>query len=185
MDQVIDLPKFKYHPDPIATGSFQANQTICASCGELRPYSYVGSVYAEADLENLICPWCISDGQAHDKFGVEFTDIDAVGGFDSSAPVPIEVKEEIAFRTPGFNGWQHEHWLVHCADACAFLGPAGRTELEIINSQELNDSIRADANLDSEEFPGYFEKLNKEKGPTAYIFRCLHCGTYLGYSDFF
>jgi len=38
--------------------------------------------------------------------------------------------------------------------------------------------------MDEEEFKRYFEALDKESEPTAYIFRCLHCGVYLGFSDF-
>ena len=40
--------------------------------------------------------------------------------------VPGRVLDEIAERTPGFNGWQQEHWLYHCADGAAFIGHAPR-----------------------------------------------------------
>ena len=178
------LPTFKYHPDPVATGSFEATEITCISCGQTRPYCYVGSVYAEADLEGKVCPWCISSGLAHDKFGAEFTDIDAIGDYDPAISLPIEVMEEVANRTPGFNGWQQERWLTHCGDACAFLGPAGKIELKASGEQELLDSIRADARMSELEFRAYFEKLDKQIAPTAYVFRCLHCGLYSGYSDF-
>jgi uncharacterized protein CbrC (UPF0167 family) len=36
--------------------------------------------------------------------------------------VPREVLEQIARRTPGFSGWQQEHWLYHCGDGAAFEG---------------------------------------------------------------
>lgn len=98
--------------------------------------------------------------------------------------VSREIKEEVAYRTPGFCGWQQEKWLVHCNDACAFLGPAGRQEIEAIGNHALIDSLRKDIQMDEEEFERYFEELDKEAEPTAYIFRCLHCGVYLGYSDF-
>ncbi|HKZ81756.1 MAG TPA: CbrC family protein [Pyrinomonadaceae bacterium] len=177
-------PSFKYHPDPIATGSFEARELTCACCGQVRSYVYVGPVYAEADLEEKICPWCISSGLAHEMFGVEFTDIDAIGDYESKASVPVEVKEEIAYRTPGFNGWQQERWLVHCGDASAFLGPAGKDELKSYGSQELIDSLRADRGMDEASFRDYLDTMNKQTGPTAYVFRCLHCGLYQGYSDF-
>lgn len=181
----MNLPTFKYHPDPIATGSFEAADITCSSCDQVREYVYVGPVYAKADLERAICPWCISSGLAHDKLAVEFTDIDAIGDHDPSVSVPVEVREEIAFRTPGFNGWQQERWLVHCGDACVFLGPAGKDELLTYESQELIDSIRADTGKNEAEFNDYFEKMNKQTGPTAYVFRCIHCSSYQGYSDFY
>jgi uncharacterized protein CbrC (UPF0167 family) len=40
------------------------------------------------------------------------------------------VTETLAQRTPGFSGWQQEHWLYHCNDEAAFLGRAGSDELK-------------------------------------------------------
>jgi uncharacterized protein CbrC (UPF0167 family) len=178
------LPSFKYHPNPVETGSVEARDITCVCCGELRDYVYVGSVYAESDLEEKICPWCISTGLAHDRLGAEFTDIAAIGDDERSVTLPDGVEEEIAYRTPGFSSWQQERWLVHCGDACAFLGPAGREEVEAFKDQELIDSLRADIGMDETEFGDYLNALDADAGPTAYVFRCLHCGKYQGYSDF-
>lgn len=93
------------------------------------------------------------------------------------------MKEEVAYRTPGFSGWQQERWLVHCDDACAFLGPAGRQEKEGFKSQQLLDSLRDDMKMNERDFQQYLGVLDKHRAPTAYLFRCLHCGQYLGYSD--
>ena len=153
-------------------------------CGQVRGYAYVGPVYAEADLEAEICPWCISTGLAHDQLGVEFTDIDAVGDYEPNMTIGTGVREEIAYRTPGFNGWQQERWLAHCDDACAFLGPAGKEQLDAYADQGLIDFLRADIGMDEIKFQDYFNTLSKQAGPTAYVFRCLHCGKHQGYSDF-
>lgn len=176
------LPVFKYHPDPIATGSIEEEEITCAACGLVKPFVYVGPVYSEADLERSICPWCISSGLAHDKFDAEFTDSSGIGDGDSE-DTPVEVVEEVAYRTPGFSGWQQERWLVHCEDACAFLGPAGKKELAAYNNRDLLESLRADLDMTYAEFQDYFEGMNREGGPTAYVFRCLHCGKLQGYSD--
>ncbi len=178
------LPSFRYHPDPVTTGSLEARDIICVCCGQHRGYVYVGPVYGEGAFEERICPWCISTGLAHDQLGVEFTDIGAIGDNEPTITVPTKVREEISYKTPGFNGWQQERWLVHCGDACAFMGPAGKDELEAYESQQLLDSLRADIGLGEFEFRDYLNSLNREAGPTAYVFRCLHCGTYQGYSDF-
>lgn len=122
----MELPSFKYHPAPLATGSIVNRQAKCDCCGEIRDYIY----------------------------------------------------------TPGFCSWQCEKWLVHCNDACVFLGPAGRRKIEAIGSRELIDSLREDIEMDEKEFEGYFKALDKESEPTAYIFRCLHCSVCLGFSDF-
>lgn len=36
------LPKFKYHPDPVATGHLVESDTACACCGQVRGYIYTG-----------------------------------------------------------------------------------------------------------------------------------------------
>ena len=71
----------------------------------------------------------------------------------------------------GFNGWQQERWLVHCEDACAFLGSAGKDELEGYADPELIESLRADIGMDELKFRDYFKTLSKHARPTAYVFR--------------
>src|SRR5262245_3210410 len=135
----MNLPVFKYHPDPISTGSIQARKAQCVCCHEIREYIYIGPVYARTNLDEAICPWCISSGLAHEKFDVELTDIASIGDYDDFLRNRVlqAVQEEVAYRTPGFCGWQQERWLIHCSDACAFLGPAGKAEVLSYKSQEL------------------------------------------------
>jgi uncharacterized protein len=178
----MSLPTFKYHPDPIATGSIKKSDTECACCARQRGYIYVGPVFSVHELSECICPWCIADGSAHEKFDAEFTDAAGVGGYSTVPGVPNAVIEEVAFRTPGFSGWQQEHWLACCSDAAAFVGPAGRAELE----QQWPDaisSIHQECGMDDRDWHDYFRALSKGSSPTAYVFRCLHCGRHFGYSD--
>ena len=39
------LPIFKYHPDPLKTGSIKPSSAECACCGTSRGYIYAGPVY--------------------------------------------------------------------------------------------------------------------------------------------
>jgi uncharacterized protein len=96
----------------------------CRACGQARGYVYTGPVYSTEELKDALCPWCIADGSAAETFGAEFTDV----GADVPDDVPREVLEELAYRTPGFSGWQQEHWLYHCGDGAAFLGVADRRD---------------------------------------------------------
>jgi uncharacterized protein len=41
----MDLPVFRYHPDPIASGSIVASGAQCACCGARRGFIYTGPVY--------------------------------------------------------------------------------------------------------------------------------------------
>ena len=112
------LPYFRYHPDPVSTGSVVPSDQVCGVCGEFRGYVYDGPVYGEAADEEPICPWCIHDGRAARVLQVEFTD----AGIEVPDDVPEEILVEVATRTPGFTGWQQEHWLYHCEDAAAYRG---------------------------------------------------------------
>lgn len=179
----MSLPTFKYHPDPLSTGSVKPSDTECECCGKKRGFIYVGPVFSVEELAECICPWCIADGSAHAKFDAEFTDAAGVGGYSRPPVVPSAVIEEVAFRTPGFSGWQQEHWLACCGDAAAFVGRAGREELERLWPEAI-PSIRQECGMvDGPDWQGYLRALDRDGSPTAYIFRCLHCGRHLGYSD--
>jgi uncharacterized protein CbrC (UPF0167 family) len=176
------LPTFKYHPDPVATGSIERSNATCQCCGQKRGYIYVGPVFSVEELSDSICPWCIADGSAHAKFDAEFTDAAGIGDYGSWDTVPQAVIDEVAFRTPGFSGWQQERWWTHCGDAAAFLGRAGYAEVSKYGSELIN-VLRRELNMDGDSWNEYFMQLDKDGSPSAYVFQCLHCGALGGYSD--
>src|SRR5579859_6777644 len=98
-----DLPRSPYHPDPLQTGSVVRADVPCVCCGQKRGYIYVGPVFANEELNEQLCPWCIADGSAHERFDASFVDEDGVGGYGQWPRVPRSVVEEIAFRTPSFS----------------------------------------------------------------------------------
>lgn len=181
---VSEFPIFLYHPDPIATGSIIESRNECRCCGNAPGYVYCGPVYAVEELEESICPWCIADGSAAEKFDAEFTDSASVGEFDDSDEVSEEIIETVCRRTPGFAGFQQERWWTHCQDAAEFLGPVGWTELKLWG-QEAQDAvwngIQFKPNMNQSRF---LEMLDKDKDATGYLFRCRKCGKFGGYADF-
>ena len=179
----MNLPAFKYHPDPLATGSIKHSDATCECCGQQRGFIYTGHVYCVEELSDCICPWCIADDSAHTKFDAEFTDSAGVGGYDKSKQISSTVIDEVAFRTPGFSGWQQEHWLACCGDAAAFVGRAGRAELEKQWPDAIPSIQEECGMIDGAHWQSYLHALDKDGSPTAYVFRCLHCGKHLGYSD--
>lgn len=179
----MELPFFKYHPDPLATGSIEASENKCLACGLVRGFIYKGQAYAEEELIDAFCPWCIADGTAHRKFNADFVDPNGIGDYGSWEPVAKEIMEEVAYRTPSFTGWQQERWFTHCADAAAFLGRMGHAELCSFGEDAIA-AIKDEIGFDGDEWKQYFESLEKDGEPTAYLFRCRHCGAYGGYSDF-
>jgi uncharacterized protein CbrC (UPF0167 family) len=177
-----DLPTFRYHPDPLATGAIRPSDEECICCSQARGFIYTGPVYAEEDLDDSLCPWCIADGTAAATFAATFVDEDGIGGYGAWDPVPAAVTQEVAQRTPAFSGWQQERWWTHCRDAAEFLGVAGRRELEERWPGAI-PLIRTEAGYEASDWAEYFAALDRQHGPTAYVFRCHHCGQLGGYSD--
>jgi len=177
---MVKLPPFKYHPDPLATGSVLKSDKECRCCSKKTGYIYAGPVYAEEELAQAFCPWCISNGTAAEKFDATFTDEAVIG--DGEVAVSTETEDEVSRRTPGFSGWQQERWLGCCDDAAAFLGPVGKKELQKLGTKAVT-AVQEECGLEDEEWKSYFAALNRDDGPTAYVFRCLHCGDFKAYSD--
>jgi len=75
------LPHFKYHPDPLSTGSIEESNAICKCCGKTCGYIYKGTAFSVQNCHACICPWCIADGSAHEALDVCFTAEMAIGGF--------------------------------------------------------------------------------------------------------
>jgi uncharacterized protein len=163
------LPAFRYHPDPVGTGSFERSPARCAYCGVDRTYVYTGPVYA-SDEPDPPCPRCIADGSFAARFDAEFTDPAPLSGLNAA------IIDEVTRRTPGFSGWQQEQWMTHCGDAAAFFGPVGY--------QELLGHPQALASLSGEEgTDDWLESLSRDGSPTGYLFRCRHCGAELANWD--
>lgn len=142
----------------------------------------MGPVYAQEELDEQICPWCIADGTAARKYDATFKDEEGIGTCGDGQPVPEYVIEEVARRTPGFSGWQQEQWWSHCGDAGAFLGAAGYEELKTLGEDAIL-SIRESTGLPlGQVWEEFFQALDKDGVPTAYVFRCTKCGAVGGKS---
>ncbi|HEV2699719.1 MAG TPA: CbrC family protein, partial [Terriglobales bacterium] len=158
-----------------------ASEKACEVCGQKRTFIYSGVPYAKTEIE-CICPWCIADGSAHDKFGTEFVAREFIGGGEWDT-VPSGVADEVAFRTPGFSGWQQERWFTHCGDAAEFLGAMGKAELQQLGAEAIEVVKRA-SGYEDKEWEIFRESLDAKCGPsTAYLFRCGRCRKIGGYSD--
>jgi uncharacterized protein len=98
--------------------------------------------------------------------------------------MPLAVLQEVSQRTPGFIGWQAAHWMYHCADAAAFLGRVGWDEVRHL--PDAVASLRADLTqlgVDAAAADEQISMMHRDGDLTGYLFRCLHCGIHLAYSD--
>lgn len=171
------LPVFRYHPDPVASGSIREGTETCVCCERSTGWIYTASFYTAQDVDGQFCPWCIADGSAAARFEGEFTDSYGLAG------VSGEILEHVTRRTPGFHAWQDPHWLVHCEDAAAFVGEVGHAELAA--HPEALDQLRTDLRMggwhDASQLESFLTHLGQ--GASAMLFRCTVCGTHLAYAD--
>lgn len=167
----MELPMFRYHPDPLATGAVIKETGECICCKRQVEYLYVSSVYSIEDIPGKFCPWCIADGSAHEQYEVEFTD----SGSLSKAGISAQIIEQVTQKTPGYTSWQAEEWLCHCNDACTFLGDATKETVQQMTADERT-RFSAEQNIDEEEFADLVEHYEPAGQPAIYHFRCLHCG---------
>jgi uncharacterized protein CbrC (UPF0167 family) len=166
----MNLPSFKYHPDPISTGTIEKSKNVCICCGLARGFIYTGSVYSLEEINDAICPWCIKSGEAADKYDATFNDDHAL----TSAGISKEIREEVCKRTPGYISWQAEEWLSHCDDACAFMGDATPEELIKLTGLEL-EQLLIDQMLSKEDWTEIMKNYEPGGSPAVYAFQCLHC----------
>jgi len=166
-----DLPKFKYHPNPIETRAFETVETvICDCCGKQTRIYYTGPFYAVDEVEYL-CPDCIASGKAAKKFNGEFQDNRFIDQVDDEEKV-----DELIHRTPGYSGWQQEDWLAHCKDFCEFIGYVGWNELvEMGIADEVLVDYKENGVYSIENVKNHLVNGGAMQG---YLFRCLHCGKY-------
>lgn len=173
-----ELPYFKYHPDPTVTGAFETDTVVtCDCCKQPTDVYYTNPFFAVDDIEAL-CPWCIADGKAAEKFEGSFQDdisVDAVNDKDKLM--------ELIERTPGYNGWQQEYWLAHCNDYCAFKGYVGWQEIEPLLDQfaDIESDLASAGGLRLTELPNYLKDNGSCQG---YLFQCICCNKYRLYYDF-
>jgi uncharacterized protein CbrC (UPF0167 family) len=166
------FPYFRYHPDPLSSGSIQPSTDACLCCGLARGYLYVDSVYTCHDLPTgQLCPWCIHDGTAAARYDLSFSDDDPL----IEAGVSKAIINEVCKRTPGYSSWQQERWLSCCDDACAFCGDASLEEIVALGADTLA-KIFVDYEWPKDTWQHLIDHYEPSGNPAIYRFECLHCG---------
>ncbi|MFA0570844.1 CbrC family protein [Vibrio gallaecicus] len=172
------LPIFKYHPDPLATGSIEVSDEVCECCEKATGYIYSSTLYAQEEVE-FICPWCIADGLAAKKFdGTYIDDYPLI-----NAGLGESVVSEVCERTPGYNSWQQEQWQSHCNDACEFHGDAEKEELQALSGEAL-DSFLEKEMIKLDIWVNILAGYQKGSSPAVHKFKCRKCPEVLYTMDF-
>jgi len=182
---------FKYHKNPLKSGSFKNDKTVkCECCNEETDLYYPGPFYNVVKNVEALCPACIGTGRAIEKFTGKYSSgKTAVPSFVASAE-KIEGehtetrKKQLYEHTPSYQGWQDEKWLAHCDDYCRYIGYVGWDELNQ-RARDIDSSttetapiieLIEPADIDDKEF--LETRLRKNGNVTGYLFACLRCKKY-------
>jgi uncharacterized protein CbrC (UPF0167 family) len=181
-----NFPIFKYHPNSIETKAFKTDKSVkCDCCGQKTNIYYTKPFYSVNEI-NALCPFCIANGKAAEKFDGEFQDYASIEGIspDPNEPNTVYIAkdaiEEVTKRTPGYSGWQQEVWLNHCGDLCAFIGYVGWNEIK----NKLSEFVNLEADCGEININDLSKYLVNGGSMQGYLFQCLHCKKYRLYIDF-
>ncbi len=201
------FPTFTYYPDPIGGGAFHETQDPCPCCGEVRGWGYVFGPYCPGESPENLCPWCIADGSASEKYGTDGHKADFTGDlfeirrdddgritevlnpFITDLTVPQEQWEELSCRTPRFLTWQEPQWLACCSTPAQYLGQPTGAELKALDDLDVPggvlDSLRATSHWGADGTPveARVDHVGPDASEVVYLFRCSGCGRHLAYSD--
>ncbi|MDR2925336.1 MAG: CbrC family protein [Azoarcus sp.] len=190
MPEKSNLPQFKYSPNCYENGIFQMTKAdeikICDCCRQTTDVYYNGPFYSRVRI-NILCPFCIANGKAAEKYNGEFLAYTSIEGISPNPSEPHtfhneEAINEVVTRTPCYSAYQQEEWLAHCNDLCAFVGYVGWDEIKNL----INEFVDLEVDVNKFYFSivgklGYnalSENLANGGGLQGYLFQCLHCNKY-------
>ena len=150
------LPAFTYHPNPIETGAAKESDATCECCSTARGFICTASIYSADEIES-VCPWCIADGSAAEKFDGVFSDDHPL----SDAGLKAEIIDEVTTRIPGFSSWQQEDWLTFYDDAYELHGNASKADVAGM-TLELFRSTFDDTRLKEDFFTEFMQSYCRE-----------------------
>jgi uncharacterized protein CbrC (UPF0167 family) len=164
-----ELPVFKYNLKPLDNQIIIRRTAVCSVCNKETDYVYEGFFYSKKEIRN-ICPWCVANGKAAEKYKGKFQDIALCEKVESS-----EYIDELIHRTPGYIGWKKEQWLSHCGDFCTFVGYIrGEEILQLVDELGYDlERVKRVNGITQEALDKHLKNNNNLQG---YLFKCVVCG---------
>lgn len=182
-EELKNLPHFTYSPNAYDLDLFEKTEGRCSVCEEERSLKYKSSFYS-IDKPDYICPWCIANGKAAEKYNGSFNDYLGIEGVspdpnDPPPNIPEELLLAITDKTPSYLSCQQEQWLTHCQQPCAFIGYADTETIQPL-LDELKEDIEQNIGIE----PKFIkENLSKDGHLIGYLFRCLKCNQHRLHAD--
>jgi len=176
-----NLPFFKYHPNPLATGNAVEKVFVCLCCNQQKKVAYVGGIYSVHDVDReMLCLECIADGSAAKKWDASFG-----GELQDGERFTSEIIDEFENKTPSYISWQGAVWLTHCDDICEFHGDFTKKEL-IDHFEDIKDYAKEHLGCrgGDEELKEIIQHYEPIGNPAFYKFICIQCKKVLVHVDF-
>lgn len=178
-------PHFLHYPLAYEHDRFDRVQGRCDACGLVRDLRYAGAMSGPG-RPDYVCAWCVADGTAAERLGVELNDRSWIEGVPEEAfvservghvgPVDVDEARTVAYRTPAYVSWQGSRWPSHCGRPCAFTGHVGAHDLlPHLAEPDLAADVDGVVGHDREFVLGYLEA---EGDMAGYLFTCLVCGAH-------
>lgn len=114
-----ELPTFPFRRD--AADAFEPSDLVCQCCNQARGFINTGSpTYSPVGVD-LLCPWCIADGSAAEKFQAQFFDAEFCDDDGQTVNLPGDWQRAVFGQTPGFATYNPIGWWVHCGEPAEYL----------------------------------------------------------------
>jgi len=194
---------FKYFLDPENYSYLLSGEHECEICHQTKP-CFDGSVYFGEEDYTAFCFDCVAEGRLGevDAFAVEL-DVEGLQNQLKAKNLSTpEIKKIINAKTDELQNCTPKLptedllWPTHCGELCQFIRLAGQTDFNELApdgdgkaffTSSLDPEIREDTEIDElwpDLKPEKISNLKEKSNPQAYLFKCLHCGTYVALWDY-
>lgn len=146
--------------------AFSAQGVVCECCGETtKLYSEMG-IHSGEECD-ILCPDCIANGRAAERFHGKFNELEEGCGSPECA-------QTVESKTPRLPANQEYLWKVCCGKPCVYLKRATHEDVEKLSLWEKLKETYCDEIIP---FSDLREMLGEEEDDSLLmLFRCKECG---------
>lgn len=176
------LPFFRFHSEPIKTGSLIQKNHLCECCGTFAYYKYTGPFYSRRAVDSL-CPVCIANGLAARKYDGHFVDPFSVKQ-SHGQPISQEMLDELTCRTPGFHGAQQEIWFCFDGIPGVYLGDFNCKPENFMTEEFWEQVCQTNEMWHERNWFDDMRKFSMTGSVSLHVFKALDSETRSAYFDF-
>jgi uncharacterized protein len=165
------LPYFRFYPAAYSEehGAFERTEAICPCCQKSRGWGYLGTIDFKDDNSQNVCPFCIHDGLAYEKYKKELQWNTGFPGVDKNDV------DELNQRTPDIFTWQDYCWSSIDGKMCQFVMYPSFEDLKMLPGKVILDmwheSGAAHNEDDLDEMIDYIDWIARSSAHRGYLFK--------------